>query len=47
MFLADVKGWNRLSGRNNGRLSEIFNGPAAGGAAAVRINEAGVRQANT
>ncbi|WP_322038241.1 hypothetical protein [Burkholderia cenocepacia] len=46
MFLADVKGWNRLSGRNNGRLSEIFNGPAARGAVAVRINEAGVRQAN-
>ncbi|WP_208449937.1 hypothetical protein [Burkholderia sp. BCC0419] len=46
MFLADVKGWNRLSGRNNGRLCEIFNGPAAGSAAAGRIIDAGVRQAN-
>ncbi|MDW9226985.1 hypothetical protein C7S15_1552 [Burkholderia cepacia] len=35
MFLADVKGWNRLSGRNNGRLCGIFNGPGADGAAAA------------
>ncbi|CAG9188678.1 hypothetical protein BVI2075_1290005 [Burkholderia vietnamiensis] len=28
MCLADVKGWNRLSGRNNGSLREIFNRPA-------------------
>ena len=31
VFLADVKGWNRLSGRNNGRLRGIFNRPAGSG----------------
>jgi len=29
MFLADVKGWNRLSGSNNGKLREIFNAQPA------------------
>lgn len=42
MFFVDVKGWNWLFGRNNGRLLEIFNGLVVCGVVVVWINEVGV-----